>query len=386
MSLFVNRALKALPRLNQEQLKTFIEQVAEENDRLESVLESMTDGIMVADANHNLIEMNKSAERLLPVLGGDRLERPVWQCVDDEDISAFLRRSLEGHDRVNDREFTLDAQGSLRTLAISLMPLVNQGRITGSLIHIEDTTEKRSREARLRRAESLASLTTLSAGVAHEIKNPLASMSIHVQLMKKTMKGQEKVEPGKLTHHLDVLSEEIERLNGIVVDFLFAVRPIHLELSSVDLNAFLSEVFDFLQYELKENNIDADLKLEDRLPKLSLDPRLMKQVVLNLAKNAIHAMPQGGKITVITERENDTVKLSIQDSGEGISPENLQKIFEPYFTTKESGNGLGLTLAFKIVKEHQGEIQVQSKPGKGARFTIILPIPQSERRLLPYGV
>jgi two-component system, sporulation sensor kinase E len=382
---FIARALKTLPRLNLEQLKNLLIQLADENERLESVLDSMTDGIMVADAAHSLIEINKSAERLLPVLGGERLERPAWQCVDDDDISAFLRHSLENHERISDREFTLDSQGNLRILAISIMPLVSRRSVSGSLIHIEDITEKRSREARLRRAENLASLTTLSAGVAHEIKNPLASISIHIQLLKKMLKGKDKVESEKLAHHLDVVSEEIERLNGIVVDFLFAVRPINLELATIDPNSFLREVFDFMQYELSENKIELEMGLAERLPKLAIDTRLMKQAILNLVKNAIHAMPRGGRLSVGTERENDTVKISIQDSGEGISPENITKIFEPYFTTRDSGNGLGLTLVFKIVKEHQGEIQVQSKPGYGARFTIILPIPQSERRLLEYG-
>lgn len=385
MRRFIERALKKFPRMTGEQIRSLLDLLADENERLESVLDSMTDGILVCDPENNLILVNKSAERLLPILGGDTQDRPVWLFIDDDEISRFLKESLESHDRIADEEFAIEAKGSVKTLSLSIMPLVSLGRIRGSLVHVEDVSEKRSREARLRRAESLASLTTVTASVAHEIKNPLASISIHLQLADKAMRGKQSVETKAISHYLGVVGEEVERLNRIVVDFLFAVRPMDLELSSSDVNAFVRETIGFLSYELERAGVSTELSLADGLPEVMLDARFMKQAMLNLVKNAISAMPSGGVLKISTLRKGDDIELGVEDSGVGIKEELLAKIFEPFFTTRESGSGLGLTMVFKIVKEHQGEIQVRSKEGEGSRFSILLPVPQRDRRLLEYG-
>ncbi len=242
---------------------------------------------------------------------------------------------------------------------------------------MEDVTEKRRKEAQLRRAENLASLTTLAAGVAHEIKNPLGSLSIHVQLMRKAIKNSCESSAGTIARYLDVVDEEIDRLNRIVVDFLFAVRPMDIHPRDTDLNALLTELMDFLAPEIERSGVRTELSLSQEVPRLSLDPRYIKQAVLNLAQNALAAMPNGGTLGVRTERKDDEIRLSISDTGVGIPEENLPKIFEPYFTTKDTGTGLGLTLTFKIVKEHGGDIAVVSKSGQGSTFTITLPLPQA---------
>jgi two-component system, sporulation sensor kinase E len=385
MRRFLKRALEKVPRMTNEQIRSLLDLLADENERLESVMDSMTDGIIVCDPSDNLILVNKSAERLLPIMGGETQDKPVWLFIDDDEVSTFLKASLENHDRVADREFTIEMKGIARTLSLSLMPLVSLGRIRGSLLHIEDVSEKRSREARLRRAESLASLTTLTAGVAHEIKNPLASISIHIQLAAKAMQGKEQVDTKSISHYLGIVGEEVERLNRIVVDFLFAVRPIDLNLVESDLNDFVRDTMSFLKYELDQSGIGSELSLAEGLPRLMIDARFMKQALLNLIKNAIEAMPSGGNLKVSTFRKGDEIDLSVEDTGVGMSAETQAKIFEPFFTTREAGSGLGLTTVFKIVKEHQGEIQVKSKLGEGTTFTLILPVPQRERRLIGYG-
>jgi signal transduction histidine kinase len=283
-----------------------------------------------------------------------------------------------------------------------VLPLVTDYQVTGSLIYIEDITEKRIKEAHLRRAESLASLTTLAAGVAHEIKNPLGSLSIHIQLIQKAMASNKetyltahpsgKDGAGKdpsayfdlLDKYLAVVNEEIDRLNRIVVDFLFAVRPMDINLRVGDINAFIGELIQFVWYEVEEAHIECVMELDETLPFVSFDERYMKQALLNLIKNAMAAMPSGGVLTIKTQVKDGEVCISVQDTGVGIPDENLSKIFEPYFTTKETGSGLGLTLVFKIIREHRGEISVKSKEGEGTCFTLTLPIPQKERRLISY--
>ncbi len=384
MRRFVERALAKLPKLNEDQMRSLLYALAEENGRMDAALDSMLDGIVVCDRDHLPIIYNKSAERMLRLTGSDPTERALWHSVSDEDLSEFFRATLEGEETVLDREFGLDAKGATRLIAVSVSTLVSQGRIEGAIVHMEDITEKRRKEAQLRRAESLASLTTLAAGVAHEIKNPLGSLSIHIQLIRKALQGKDEVEIPFLERHLGVVDEEIDRLNKIVVDFLFAVRPMDVQLRESDPGELVAGIAEFIRPEAERTGVMVELDVADALPRVALDERLMKQAVLNLVKNALAAMPGGGKLRLVAEKADEAVRITVGDTGVGISEEDLPKIFEPYFTTKENGTGLGLTITFKIVREHDGEIMVTSRPGQGSTFMINLPIPQKERRLLPY--
>ncbi len=385
MRRFIDRALAKLPRLDGEQMRSILRALAEENSTMEAAIDSMLDGIVVCDLEHLPIIYNKSAERMLRLSGPEISERPLWQSVGDEDLADFLRAALEGGETLLDREFGLDYKGSVRLVAGSVSALLSGGRISGAIVHLEDITEKRRKESQLRRAESLASLTTLAAGVAHEIKNPLGSISIHIQLIKKSLQRSECVEPALIERHLGVVDEEIERLNKTVVDFLFAVRPMDLKLREADAGTLLAEMAEFVRPEAERAGIEVELDLGEGLPRVLLDERYMKQAVLNLVNNALAAMPGGGRLALRARGQQDEVRLSVEDSGTGIPEEDLPKIFEPYFTTKDNGTGLGLTITFKIVKEHGGEISVESKPGQGSAFTIALPVPQRERRLIEYA-
>ncbi|MDR0643862.1 MAG: PAS domain-containing sensor histidine kinase [Treponema sp.] len=384
MRQFIKRALRKLNKLTKEQVHELLVNSAVEIDRLETVLDSLTEGILVCDKKHGLIMANKCAKRFLPISCDD--PGPIWTLVHDMKVSVFLETTLQSGDHIEDREFDVENMDKERLLSLSIFPFVQEGRVSGSLIRIEDITEKRKKEAQLRRMESLASLTTLAAGVAHEIKNPLGSLSIHVQLIQKalTTHKEEFAEHFFLfDKYLGVVNEEIDRLNRIVVDFLFAVRPMNMEPREAQLNDLIKELADFVFFELQENRIECVLDLEE-IPLIQFDERYMKQVLLNLIKNAIAATPKGGTLSIKTRAHDAEVLLSITDTGIGISEENISKIFEPYWTTKATGSGLGLTLVYKIIKEHQGEIAVKSKEGEGASFIISLPIPQKDRHLLGY--
>jgi signal transduction histidine kinase len=248
-----------------------------------------------------------------------------------------------------------------------------------------DVTILRTKEARLRRAENLASLTTMTAGVAHEIKNPLGAIGIHIQLVKKALQGKTSLNPKLILKNIDVVSEEVERLNKIVVDFLFAVRPMNIKPERSDINSLVREILDFVRVELNAADITLEEKLTRNIPKVFIDTKAIRQAVLNIIQNAIAAMPRGGTLTIATQKKNESVCLRISDTGVGIPQENLDKIFEPYFTTRESGSGLGLTNVFKIIKEHRADISVDSQPGKGASFIMCFPIPALEQHLLEYG-
>ena len=396
MNEFYKRALKKYDKLTAEQRLDLLISAVDGINRMETVLDSLPDGILVCDENHCLIMANKTAQRLFSFTYSDTGKTPLWMAIHDERIVEFFEETLLSGDNVQDREIDVDAQGRNRLLSISVHHLVLRHRITGSLVYIEDITEKRSREARLRRAENLASLTTVAAGVAHEIKNPLGSISIHLQLMQKAIDKKYK-ESGEydacgasgacgaqLVKYINVLNEEVDRLNRIVVDFLFAVRPMTLDLRQGNINNLLKELVEFVRHELEQSKIDCVLEFDEKIPLVYIDERYMKQALLNLIKNAQAAMRGGGILKIGTSLAEDEINISICDTGIGISADNLSKIFEPYWTTKTSGTGLGLTIVYKIVREHGGEINVQSREGEGSCFTISLPVIQTERRMITY--
>jgi PAS domain S-box-containing protein len=400
MRQFINRALRKFDKLTREQLKSLLVSTSEEVTRLKTALDSINSGLMVCNDRHRLSLVNRSAERFLHIGDYENASRAVWHIVHDKEIAAFLQTVLQNGDRVEDKEFNVEKNGLVRRLSISVLPLVEEHHVTGSLALIDDVTERRERDALMRRIENLASLNTLAAGVAHEIKNPLGSISIHIQLIKKALARGLKLclethrdnaefpEPrlgyDSLEKYLNVVTDEMDRLNRIVVDFLYTVRPMKLELKQGDITALLAEMLDFYHFELEAAHIKTEAVFSENMPSLLYDERAMKQALLNLLKNAKEAMENGGILAVTTSFSDDKAIISIQDSGCGIPEEHLGKVFEPYWTTKLNGSGLGLLLVFKIIREHGGDISVHSPPGSGARFDIVLPLLQKERPLLTF--
>jgi signal transduction histidine kinase len=376
--------LDRLGRLDHERLHTLVQSLVRENENLEIVLSSIPGGVLVTDHQHHVIMINKPARRLLPLISADPVEKPAWEVIASADLSNFFRAALEEDRGAAMRDFPVQHRDRNLILSCGVLPLVDEGRIVGNMFYIEDVTELRAEEARLKRAEGLASLTTMAAGVAHEIKNPLASMSIHLQLMRRQMQG-DCASPEELKESLEILEEETERLNNIVSDYLFAVRPQNSQPLPGDLNALISELVQFLRYEMEEAHVRVLPLLDDSVPSIPLDEGSMKRALLNLIKNAISAMPEGGELRLETKRDGDNVVITVSDTGVGI-PEELQgKIFEPYFTTRDTGSGLGLTVVYKVVKEHGGDLHMDSRSGMGTTFRISIPVPQSERKLLSGG-
>ena len=380
---FFRRALKIFDKLNAEQRRELLSSAVEEIKLFKNVLDSIDKGILVCDENDNLVMANNFAQRLIPMnfIEGVKLRT----ALKDERIARIFMDIIMKRERITDREMEIDQHGRNILLSINVIQMTHEKRITGVLVYIEDITEKRKGEARLRRAENLASLTTLAAGVAHEIKNPLGSISIHLQLLQKTLAKKSKSSDKKTQKYFNVLNEEMERLNRIVVDFLFAVRPMNLELRGGDINAIILQVMEFVRYEMEQSNIMCMLELDENIPDVLLDERFFKQALLNLIKNSQAAMPEGGLFSITTNYADNEIRMSVLDTGKGIDRENLSKIFEPYFTTRDTGTGLGLTQVYRIIREHNGEITVDSTPGNGAEFKISLPVPQRETRLLGFN-
>ncbi|MDR1786019.1 MAG: PAS domain-containing protein [Spirochaetaceae bacterium] len=391
---FVKRVSKKLSKLTSEQVEQLIEEISQEKEMQDSILESLSTGLIVCDNAGIVMQSNRAAEGLLPFsrpLSDPWVsETPLWENIADEDAAAFVR-SLWVTQKVASREFPLEIAGdSFRHVSISAVPLVQGKKIAGLIIKIDDITERFNQQLLIRRMENLSSLTNLAANVAHEIKNPLGSISIHIQLMQKALAKarQSRTLPAEqyAEHYLEVINEEIDRLNKIIVDFLLAVRPVKPEFALKDPDALVARYAEFLEPELRSKGITLSLFLEakvDDLPaRVLVDEKLFNQALLNLAQNAIAAMPDGGELTLASKVKNDRYTLTVTDTGAGMDDRTLSRIFEPYFTTKADGTGLGLTMVYKIIREFFGDIAVVSEPGEGTAFIITLPLRLSRQKLL----
>ncbi len=381
---FIRRALQKTSRMNAEQMQSLLSLVTEEYETLNAVLDSLGTGVIVCDAFHIVVMNNKSAARILPMDLRETQDRPVWSCVRDHEVARFIEDTIEAEDTVLSREFAVQELSGTRFISVGIMPLVQKKAVRGTIISVEDITEKKNEEMKNRRLESLASLTNLAATVAHEIKNPLGSISIYVQLLRKAVASRDAGNEAKFAEYLDVVDEEIERLNRIVVDFLFAVRPLKFEFVPMDIGELIRSISTFFGEELSRANVAVVIDVAEGLPRIRGDERFLRQMLVNLVKNAMSAMPNGGTLSLGARQRDESIVFTVEDSGVGIPQDVLAHVFEPYFTTKADGTGLGLTMAYKVVKEHGGDIRVQSEPGRGTAFTITLPIMRRAQRMIEY--
>lgn len=409
MQTFSKRVSQKIEKLSPAQIQSLVKDLSEGNELFSAIFQSLSVGLIIVNKDWQLVEINKAAERYIPFsLHPDDVraeDKKIWEIIDDADIASFLEKCDE-NDKTNvSDEYTLTTTGgSIRFVDVSVMPFVRNQELVGSIVTIDDVTEKRNQEILLHRMETLAGLTNLAASVAHEIKNPLGAISIHIQLMQKAIK-KKRAGDGKLPdpkfaeNYLDIVNQEIDRLNKIVVDFLMAVRPISAQLELVEPNALLERFISFFRPEFTEKHISVVTSFCPNCPRLLVDQKLFRELIVNLAQNALAAITErfpdcatdkafsscGGRLTITTELKDEKYVLHFSDNGIGMDETTASHVFEPYFTTKANGTGLGLAMAYKIIKEFSGDITVQSQKGEGTEFVITLPVPQKDRRLLTYN-
>jgi PAS domain S-box-containing protein len=389
------RVIERLPKLSSEQVEQLLGSLTGEKEMEDAILESLSTGLLICDENGYIMQSNRAAERYVaftrPPMDPRNSGIPLWEVMDNHEIAAFLESLWEQRRTNVSADFTVTtAGGARRYIMVSVVPLIRRRLLTGNIVKIDDMTEKSNREILLRRMESLANLTNMAATVAHEIKNPLGSISIHIQLMQKAVAkaraGEGLLpEPKFIENYLAVVTEEIDRLNQIIVDFLFAVRPLNAEPVFTNPDRLLKKDIDFFRPEFADKRIDVTEKLLDSCPDILLDEKLFRQVIFNLVKNAMAAMSGGGTMSFSSRLKDDHYVLSVADTGCGMDSQTAARIFEPYFTTKADGTGLGLTMVYKIIKELSGDIDLTSVKGKGTEFVLSFPIPQRERRLIGAG-
>lgn len=363
--------------ISQEHLRELCASALDEFDLLKEVLDRENEGHIVLDRSQgDVILMTRSLMKLIPVsISG----KSFTDSIKDPDLKKYFLAVLDGNENMNERDFSF-GEGEIKTIRISFMPFMLKDREYLD-IRFNDITENLKKEMKLRNTEALASMTTMAAGVAHEIKNPLAAMQIYTSLLRKAIQSGKGLD--KANEFIDIIEQETERLNEIAVDFLFAVKPMQVDLKLDSLNDIIMELSDFVAVEAATKNIKITLSLDKFIPSLMLDRKLLRRAFLNIINNSFYAMKDGGELIIEDKCDGDYVKLAIIDNGSGMSEETKSRIFEPYYTTKaESGTGLGLTAVLKIINAHSGEIALDSQLGKGTCFTFKFPIPKSQRKVL----
>lgn len=397
---YVKRINQKASKLSNEQLLSIINELYSENESLYSLIDSLSNGLLIVDNNFCLLRSNLIVESRIPFsVHLDEIKdsnNPLWEYIEDEEIAGFFKNCMEKEITNSTEEFsTVTSGGSVRFLNISISPLMQDGNLCGKIILVNDITHKKNQDVRLHRMENLANLTNLAAGIAHDIKNPLGAMSIHIQLVQKALsKARENdslPEKKFLEDHLDVVIEEIENLNKTIMNFLLAVRPVNASCELKNPDTIINNVIEFIRPEFTDCGIQIETKFEGNSKKIMLDEKLFREVIMNLAQNSLAAIKTRGSKTpknysglfeVQTFINDNKYIIVLSDNGCGMNENTVSKIFEPYFTTKANGTGLGMTMAYKIVKEFSGEILVDSKENKGSKFTLSFPVPQKDTKLL----
>ena len=394
---YVKRVSQKAAKLSQEQLVSLLDDMVEENENLYSILESISAGLLIVDNDFFLLQSNKIVESRLNFsvyLDDPKASScPIWEIMEDEEIGEYFKKCAEKEITNTTEDFTImTSGGSVRFITITMTPLVHNGETTGKIILVRDVTEKKNQEVLIHRMENLANLTNLAAGMAHEIKNPLGAISIHIQLITKALekaRANNDILPAPkfVEDHIDVVNEEIDHLNKLIMDFLFAVRPVNAQLQLKKPAALIQNIADFFTPEFHDNGVNVKVTIKDDQSRLLLDEKLLRDVIINLAQNALAAInikkesadtpdDYQGQFTIECASQENKYYIVVSDNGCGMKSETVAKIFEPYFTTKANGTGLGMTMVYKIVKEFSGDISVESQEGKGTVFTMAFPLQQ----------
>jgi PAS domain S-box-containing protein len=343
--------------------------------QMHNILNSIPTGVLTLDSHATLTSLNGAAERILGLPRSDAIGRPLEDLIQaDPELVAWVRQALAGDRRTQEADVSLARGGDQRvTIRVWASDLKgDRGQPEGLVVLLRDVTEMSRLELQLRRADKLAALGTLAAGVAHEVMNPLNALNLNLHLLRQELAAPRRAE-AEVTGYLDILRAEIQRIHRIVENFLRFSKPPVPETKPLDLNATVERVLSLVAFEAGDRDLAIETELDPGLESISADDGQLSQVFLNVAINALQAMRPGGMLTVRTRVDKNVVEVVFKDTGEGIAPDHLPHLFDPYFSTRPAGVGLGLAIAHRIVEGHHGTIDVDSTLGKGTMVVVRLP-------------
>ena len=395
---FVEKLIGRLGKIGPEEVQNYFLRLAQEKGFLETVFNSIQEGIIVTDSKGRITYLNDAACQLFGLEAEDSLGKRLDERVRGLDWNALSREGAVSRDMeifyptnrfINfySVPLVIERQDFVAADAVPGPGLATAatGERVGHAIILRDITESRRTEQQTIESERLNALTLLAAGVAHEIGNPLNSLNIHLQLIEREARKLDGAKGAELQESVEVARAEINRLDSIISQFLRAIRPTRPQLRPENINTIVEEAVRFFALEIKDRDIVVEQELRSDLPLLELDRDQIKQAFYNVIKNSFEAMKSRGILRIRTDLDESHVIVRFTDTGGGISAENLSRVFEPYFTTKTSGTGLGLLIVRRIVREHGGELSIESSEGKGLTLTIRLPHIDRRVRMLEAG-
>jgi PAS domain S-box-containing protein len=354
-----------------QQLRGVHEIFSTMRENLNSVMAGLEDGLLLFTRDARAVMVSPAAEKFLGAPASQFLGRRVTEIFPD---GHPLRQALhlEGDAlRETAAETELKTAGGVRRVGVSVQAIQENGEQMGALVTLRDLDSLESINTQLQVSERLAALGRITAGVAHEVKNPLNSMRLWLENLKESLPPDQ--DPGA-QQAVQVLDKEIDRLDAVVKRFLDFTRPVELKLEATDLAELLRDVMRVAQPQMQKAGVDVEEMLGNGVPEVWADRDLLKQAVLNLVLNAGEAMTTGGELRVELARRGEMAEITVADTGKGIPVENQQKIFQLFFTTRPGGSGIGLATTFRIVQLHNGSIDFQSETGHGTTFRIELPL------------
>jgi PAS domain S-box-containing protein len=342
-----------------------------ESGWLSTMLGGLSDAVLVVNEKGSVLSLNRPAEHLLGRRRDELMGKAIADLVPrDHPVARIIHRALTGGESLGPRNVPIEDSGRRTVYALSAQVLRDASGISGVMVSARDMDKLSRLGSHLSYSQKLAALGKLTSGVAHEIKNPLNAMVIHVALLReKLARGG----PPDAQAHLDTLEQEIRRLDRVIQGFLKFTRPEDLQLTSITFPELLEEVIRLVSAEAERSGIAIETSVASGLAPVYGDRELLQQVFVNLVLNALEAMPDGGRLELSARQAEESIEIVVADTGVGIDPELIDRIFDLYVTTKSKGSGIGLSVVYRIVQLHGGEITVESRKGEGARFLVRLP-------------
>ncbi|MEM6911263.1 MAG: ATP-binding protein [Verrucomicrobiota bacterium] len=380
---FLDKFIERLDRVDPGELQHLLTRLVEERGLLENVFEALQEGVLLIDPEGEVSYLNRAACDFFGLKRESVRGQALGTVVRGVNWSELLQQK-----KAVSRDIEV-YYPEHRFLNFYLAPISDgegAGEVPGFVVLVRDITQSRRMTEEMVESEKMTAFTMLAAGMAHELGNPLNSLNIHLQLLRRKLAQLELAQGAELTDLVEVAGEEVERLDLMVKQFLSAVRPTRPQFEITDLNVVLSDAVHFLAAEFQQQGVSVKQELHAGLPMLQLDAGQMKQAFFNLLRNALQAIEGKGEVVVRTDLDgDDVVEISVADDGKGISKEDMGSLFQPYYSTKAQGTGLGLLIVRRIVREHGGEISLESEEGEGAKVRVRLPLAQRAPRLLGHG-